>query len=385
MSDKDGKPVAQGTGFVIGNDGAILTNYHVVAEGSSAVVKFPDGAFCVVDGVLASDKARDIAVIKIHGQNFRTVPLGDSDQVQVGEDVVAIGNPLSLESTVSNGIVSGIRTFKEEGGKFLQITAPISPGSSGGPLFNMAGEVVGITTLYLKAGENLNFAIPVNDAKRLLLDGAARIQALPNEPVQSPVENAATAEQCNADARMWMAQRAEDDNKLSYKEILARQQEMTDCRNNVKVKDESGFRAVMPYLTTASIYEMDAIFRMSRYIWRHDAQSQIISEDVPIWENIHRPAKRAPTQKQCQADVSLWVQQNETRGPDGFSAHELYARKNEMADCMNQTRVSDPSTVATYVSVSLVYMAAAEERLRAYLLRHNESDQFMSEDAAGVR
>ena len=69
MSDKDGHAIAQGSGFLISKDGVILTNYHVIAEGSSAVVKFPDGAFYVVDGVLASDKARDIAVIKAHGQN----------------------------------------------------------------------------------------------------------------------------------------------------------------------------------------------------------------------------------------------------------------------------------------------------------------------------
>ncbi|MFI5059338.1 MAG: S1C family serine protease [Candidatus Acidiferrales bacterium] len=182
MSDKDGSPIAQGSGFLISNDGVILTNYHVIAEGSSAVVKLPEGAFYVVDGVLAFDKARDVAVIKAHGDNFRTLTLGNSDRLQVGEEVVAIGNPLSLESTVSNGIVSGLRTVEKEGGKFLQITTPISPGSSGGPLFNMGGEVVGITTLYLKGGENLNFAIPINDAKRLLLVESTKIQALPNEP-----------------------------------------------------------------------------------------------------------------------------------------------------------------------------------------------------------
>ena len=181
MSDKDGKPIAQGSGFLVSKDGVIVTNYHVISEGSSAIVKFPDGAFYVVDGVLAFDKARDVAVIKAHGQNFRTLTLGNSDRLQVGEEVVAIGNPLSLESTVSNGIVSGIRTVEEEGGKFLQVTTPISPGSSGGPLFNMAGEVVGITTLYLKGGENLNFAIPINDAKRLLLAKSSKIQSLPNE------------------------------------------------------------------------------------------------------------------------------------------------------------------------------------------------------------
>jgi S1-C subfamily serine protease len=182
MSDKNGHAIAKGTGFLISKDGGIVTNYHVIENGSSAVAKLPDGAFFVVDGVLASDKARDVALVKAHGENFRTLTLGNSDRLEVGEEVVAIGNPLSLESTVSNGIVSGIRIAEEEGGKFLQVTTPISPGSSGGPLFNMAGEVVGITTLYLEGGENLNFAIPINDAKRLLLAKSSKIQALPNEP-----------------------------------------------------------------------------------------------------------------------------------------------------------------------------------------------------------
>ena len=189
MSDR-GKPIAQGSGFLVSKNGVIVTNYHVIAEGNSAVIKLPDGAFFAVDGVLASDKARDIAVIKAHGTNFRTLTLGNSNRVQVGEEVVAIGNPLSLESTVSNGIVSGIRTDEKLGGKFLQVTAPISPGSSGGPLFNMAGEVVGITTLYLKGGENLNFAIPSNDVRRLLRNHSAGLQNLPNEvvPENTPKE-----------------------------------------------------------------------------------------------------------------------------------------------------------------------------------------------------
>jgi hypothetical protein len=182
MSDKDGHRIAQGTGFLTSKDGQIVTNYHVIENGSSAIAKLPDGAFYVVDGVLASDKARDVAVIKVHGEHFHMLALGNSDQVQVGQEVVAIGNPLSLESTVSNGIVSGIRTAEEIGGKFLQVTTPISPGSSGGPLFNMAGEVVGITSLYLEGGENLNFAIPINDAKRLLSAKSTSLRALPNEP-----------------------------------------------------------------------------------------------------------------------------------------------------------------------------------------------------------
>src|SRR5208282_1834907 len=182
VSDKNGHPVAQGSGFLISKDGQVVTNYHVIKNGSSAVIKFPDGAFFVVDGVLASDKHRDVAIIKAHGNDFRALTLGDSDRLQVGEEVVAIGSPLSLESTVSNGIISGIRTDEEEGGKFLQITAPISPGSSGGPLFNMAGGVVGITTSHLVGGQNLNFAIPIDDVKSLtLVPRSAEARAFPDE------------------------------------------------------------------------------------------------------------------------------------------------------------------------------------------------------------
>ena len=181
MSDKDGHSVVQGTGFLVSTDGRVVTNYHVIEHGTSAVIKLPDGAFFVVDGVLAIDKARDIAVIKAHGNNFRTVSLGDSDRLEVGEEVVAIGNPLSLESTVSNGILSGVRSVEKEGGKFLQITAPVSPGSSGGPLFNMAGEVVGITTLHVEGGENLNFAIPINDVKPMLQTSFSALANFPDK------------------------------------------------------------------------------------------------------------------------------------------------------------------------------------------------------------
>jgi S1-C subfamily serine protease len=177
----DDRPIARGTGFLVRADGAILTNYHVIATGNVGVVKFADGTILPVDGVLATDKFRDLAIIKIHGKTFPTLTLGNSDQIQVGEEVVAIGNPLGLELTVSNGILSGIRTDEKEDAKLLQITAPISHGSSGGPLFNMSGEVVGINALILEGGESLNFAIPINDAQRLLSEKAAKLEDLPNE------------------------------------------------------------------------------------------------------------------------------------------------------------------------------------------------------------
>jgi S1-C subfamily serine protease len=200
MADKGGQPIAQGSGFVVTRNGLVVTNYHVIKNGTSAVIKLPDGSFFNVDGVFAFDEYHDIAVIKAHGDNFRTLALGDSDRLQVGDEVVAIGSPLSLESTVSNGIVSGIRTVKKNvfdemahsGQRTLQITAPISHGSSGGPLFNLTGEVVGITTGALVDGENLNFAVPINDARKLLnVPATQALLAFPNEPENKPQEHAA--------------------------------------------------------------------------------------------------------------------------------------------------------------------------------------------------
>ncbi len=209
------KPIAQGTGFVVASDGLLVTNYHVIETGDVAVVKFPDGTVLSADGVLASDKVRDLAIIKVHGKIFQTLTLGNSDQVQVGEEVVAIGNPLSLESTVSNGIISGVRTSKKQGGRFLQTTAPISPGSSGGPLLNMRGEVVGINTMYLEGGENLNFAIPVNDAKSLLQNRSAELWDLPNEtpapaPSTSETRHASLAEQKACGEQVKLLSESED-------------------------------------------------------------------------------------------------------------------------------------------------------------------------------
>jgi hypothetical protein len=210
MSDKDGHPLAQGSGFLISKDGKVVTNYHVIRNGASAVIKFPDGAFFAADGVLVSDKNRDVAIIKVHGNGFKALTLGDSDRLQVGEEVVAIGNPLSLESTVSNGIVSAMRTVEDDGGKFVQITAPISPGSSGGPLFNMAGEVVGITTSHIKGGENLNFAIPINDVKPMLRATFSKVSALPNEPETETVTADQTTGASLPDTLKWIVDSSAD-------------------------------------------------------------------------------------------------------------------------------------------------------------------------------
>ena len=105
------------------------------------------------------------AIVKIKGRRFPCANLGNSESVEVGDEVVAIGNPLGLKNTISPGIISGIREM--EGFKVFQLTAPISSGSSGGPLFNLYGEVIGVTYSSMIKGQNLNFAIPINDVKLL--------------------------------------------------------------------------------------------------------------------------------------------------------------------------------------------------------------------------
>jgi S1-C subfamily serine protease len=90
MSDKDGHPIAQGSGFLISKDGQVVTNYHVIRNGRSAVIKFPNGTLFAVDGVLVIDEDRDVAIIKVHGNGFKALTLGDSDQLKVGEEVVAM-------------------------------------------------------------------------------------------------------------------------------------------------------------------------------------------------------------------------------------------------------------------------------------------------------
>ncbi len=169
--DKSGKEIRQGSGFVVSGDGKVVTNYHVIEGVSSALIKFTNGAFYSLDGVLAADQNKDIAVLKASGRDFPSLPLGDSDNVQVGEAVIAIGSPLALEATVSNGIVSAIRDLDEGKTRAIQTTAAISPGSSGGVLLNFRGQVIGITAFQMANGQNLNFAIPANYIKPLLSAG----------------------------------------------------------------------------------------------------------------------------------------------------------------------------------------------------------------------
>ena len=170
-------PSGLGSGFIINADGYLVTNFHVI-EGetqiSVAVYHQRDGQLepKVYKNVriVAINKFEDMALLKIDDKDapkFKYVTLGSSDDLAVGESVFAIGSPLGLERTVTEGILS-TKTREFEGELYLQTTAQINPGNSGGPLFNMAGEVVGITNMKITFGEGLGFAIPIEGVKYFL-------------------------------------------------------------------------------------------------------------------------------------------------------------------------------------------------------------------------
>lgn len=156
-----------GSGFIISQDGYIVTNDHVVRDAESIQVKLSNDK--VYDAkVVGGDQKTDIAVIKISANELPTAVLGDSDKLDVGQWAIAIGNPFGLDRTMTVGVISatgrsnmGIETYEN----FIQTDASINPGNSGGPLLNVYGEVIGINTAIVAAGQGIGFAIPVNMAK----------------------------------------------------------------------------------------------------------------------------------------------------------------------------------------------------------------------------
>jgi len=159
VNDPAGRPLSLGSGFVL-KKGYIISNFHVVeGAGSGFVRRIGDKTKYKITGVAAKDKVRDLVVLAVEGMNEDGVLLSKRESAEVGETVFAVGNPRGLEGTFSHGIVSSIREI--DGFSLLQITAPISPGSSGGPIANEKGEVIGVAVATFKGGQNLNFAIPV--------------------------------------------------------------------------------------------------------------------------------------------------------------------------------------------------------------------------------
>ena len=170
-------PSGLGSGFILNEDGYLITNFHVIEGETQISVE----VYHVKNGqlerasykqirIVAMNKFQDLSLLKIDDKDaptFARVMLGDADSLAVGERVFAIGSPLGLERTVTEGIVS-TKTREVQGSLYLQTTAQINPGNSGGPLFNLRGEVVGVTNMKLAFGEGLGFAIPIEAVKYFL-------------------------------------------------------------------------------------------------------------------------------------------------------------------------------------------------------------------------
>jgi len=173
--DKAGQPLVIGSGFFVDDGYTVVTNHHVIEGAASVKIKPSGGGAQSISRVVGIDGLHDLVLLKAPAAG-PALSLS-SREPAVGEDVIAIGNPQGLEGTLSVGVISGIR--QAEGSTYYQITAPISPGSSGGPIIDEIGAVLGVSTFYVDGGQNLNFAVP-----------AQYILALLESPVDKPISAA---------------------------------------------------------------------------------------------------------------------------------------------------------------------------------------------------
>ena len=166
MKRINGQPLGFGCGFFVKHD-QIVTNFHVVEGVSRGIARLVGKSTTyTVEGITASDVENDLAILKVSDLSVQPLPIGDSDDVQLGDTVYVSGNPKDLEGTLSHGTASGPREVGNQ--KLLQMTVPISPGGNGGAVINEKGEVIGVSFVTLEDGESLNFAIPSNYLKTLL-------------------------------------------------------------------------------------------------------------------------------------------------------------------------------------------------------------------------
>lgn len=179
-SDTERQRVGSGTGFFVTEDGLIVTNKHVVSDESADYTVLLDGGKEYPAVVLARDPINDLAVIKVEGSGFPTLELGDSDALKAGQTVIAIGNSLGeFANSVSKGIISGLRRDLVAGTGFgdeeqltdiIQTDAAINPGNSGGPLLDVSGKIIGVNVAVARGAENVGFALPSNQLRRIVED-----------------------------------------------------------------------------------------------------------------------------------------------------------------------------------------------------------------------
>ncbi len=166
FTGRDGQRQGLGSGFILSEDGLIATNLHVIGEARPIRVRLLDGRQFDVVEVHATERSQDLAIVRIDASDLTPLPLGDADQLEEGEPLVAVGNPEGLEHSVVTG-VSGVRK-DVQGMDMIQLAMPIERGNSGGPVLNLDGQVVGLVTMKSLASENIGFAVAANHLKPLL-------------------------------------------------------------------------------------------------------------------------------------------------------------------------------------------------------------------------
>jgi S1-C subfamily serine protease len=176
--DEKGSPTKLGTGFFVSSDGLVVTNFHVIDGAASLAAVNNNGAIFLFKSIVAHPADVDLAVLKFQAHDVSFLKLGESTEKVEGERVVVIGNPTGLTGTVSDGIISAFR----ENRSMFQITAPLSPGSSGSPVLDDSGSVIGVATLISSEGQNLNFAIAVEKVSAALVSSAAQASITPSPP-----------------------------------------------------------------------------------------------------------------------------------------------------------------------------------------------------------
>lgn len=182
--------VKEGSGVIVRSDGLIATNYHVIAEGLSARVQLSNGDMYDDVAIADTDERKDLALLKIKAVGLPLLEFADSDGLKVGGTVYVLGAPLGLEGSLSQGLIGAIRLGTEisprlEGFRLIQFTAPVSPGSSGGPLLDESSKVAGLVLGTLPAGQNLNFAVPSNYINGLVVNWKGEARHLARMPTRA--------------------------------------------------------------------------------------------------------------------------------------------------------------------------------------------------------